>query len=182
MLKKEISLGKLAGLEFRLQVSTFFGAFALWVLFSAAGFIFLHLSTGLAVLSGFVAMLLHYAGEYWHQVGHAVSARWVGHPMEAAVLYWVLGFSRYPQDEPVLPAEVHIQRALGGPLANLLLATIIGLFVWTSRNTANNSVVWWFAVFVFLENLFIYSLAAFLPLGFTDGNTLLYWWQKRGKK
>jgi hypothetical protein len=35
------------------------------------------------------------------------------------------------------------------------------------------------SAFFFLENLFVFTLAAFLPLGFTDGSTLLEW---RGKR
>ena len=40
-------------------------------------------------------------------------------------------------------------------------------------------VAWWVAVFFFLDNLLVMTLGAFLPLGFTDGDTLLAWWGKR---
>jgi hypothetical protein len=33
--------------------------------------------------------------------------------------------------------------------------------------------IYWLVVFAALENLFIYGLGALLPLGFTDGSTLL---------
>jgi hypothetical protein len=34
------------------------------------------------------------------------------------------------------------------------------------------------AMFVAAINLFIFGGGAFLPLGFTDGSTLLRWWRK----
>jgi hypothetical protein len=41
------------------------------------------------------------------------------------------------------------------------------------------SVAYWIVFFSFLENLFVFTLGAFLPLGFTDGSTLLRYWGKR---
>jgi hypothetical protein len=39
-------------------------------------------------------------------------------------------------------------------------------------------VYWWVALFFFLDNLLVLTLGAFVPLGFTDGSTLLRWWGK----
>ncbi len=40
-------------------------------------------------------------------------------------------------------------------------------------------VVWWIAVFVFLTSFVMFTIGPFIPLGFTDGSTLLEWWGKR---
>jgi hypothetical protein len=92
-------------------------------------------------------------------------------------LWWVLSASIYPRDEGSLPAAVHIRRALGGPVASLLLTVIAALIALALRPLGG--VYWWVALFFFLDNLLVLTLGAFVPLGFTDGSTLLYWWGKR---
>ena len=42
-------------------------------------------------------------------------------------------------------------------------------------------VAWLVALFFALENLFVFTLQAALPLGFNDGATLLYWWRRRAQ-
>jgi hypothetical protein len=37
----------------------------------------------------------------------------------------------------------------------------------------------WVAALVLLDNLLVFTLGAFLPLGFTDGSTILRWWRRR---
>ena len=37
---------------------------------------------------------------------------------------------------------------------------------------------WWLAAFVVADNLLVFTLGALMPLGFSDGSTLLRW---RGK-
>jgi len=39
--------------------------------------------------------------------------------------------------------------------------------------------LWWLALFFFLVNLFGFTLGSLLPLGFTDGSTLLHWWNRQ---
>jgi hypothetical protein len=77
----------------------------------------------------------------------------------------------------ILPANIHIRRALGGPVGSLLLtllAAVIGLALRPLGGTP-----WLVGAFFFLDNLLVFTLGAFLPLGFTDGSTLLEW---RGKR
>jgi hypothetical protein len=37
-------------------------------------------------------------------------------------------------------------------------------------------------VFFFLDNLLVFTIGSLLPLGFTDGSTLLAWWPRRGRR
>jgi hypothetical protein len=77
----------------------------------------------------------------------------------------------YPSDEPALPKAIHIRRALGGPLASAGLAVLFAVLSYaTSMQTG---VLWYMFTLMLLENTMILSLGAFLPLGFTDGSTLL---------
>jgi hypothetical protein len=76
-----------------------------------------------------------------------------------------------------LPATIHIRRALGGPVATLAATLLVGLGISALRPAGG--LVWWLAAFFFLDGLLIFTLGALLPLGFTDGSTLMHWWGKR---
>jgi hypothetical protein len=41
-------------------------------------------------------------------------------------------------------------------------------------------VAWLLALFFTLENLLVFTAQVFVPLGFNDGSTILYWWRRRG--
>ena len=96
-----------------------------------------------------MALAAHWFAGLVHHLGHAWAARRTGFPMSGIHCRLFLCASRYPRHEPMLPANVHIRRALGGPLFSFLLAVVVG------------------------------ALTALLPLGFTDGSTLLKWWPQR---
>jgi Zn-dependent protease len=150
----------------------------LWLALSLlAGFIF-ELDTAAAFFAGLVATLLHWLSAVLHQLGHAVVARRLGVPMREIRLLHVLAVSLYPRDELELPAEVHVKRALGGPPVSVLLG-LTGLLA--ALLLAEGSVWYLMALFFALENLLLFGLGAFIPLGFTDGSTLLQWWPRRGR-
>jgi hypothetical protein len=83
----------------------------------------------------------------------------------------------YPPDEPPLPADIHIRRALAGPAGSLLVTLVAGVAAYLLRSVGGT--LWYVGVFLFLDNLVVLTLGALLPLGFTDGSTLLHWWGKR---
>jgi len=176
---KEIRLGQVATLDITADWKAVAGSLVLWVLIGAIGTLWLGLTPFAAILGGLLATILHWLSEIWHNLGHARAAENSGHPMTGIYLGegLLLGRSLYPPDEPPLPAEVHIKRALGGPTNSLLLAMIA--FAVTLIVGPNGGVAWWVALFVFFENLFVFCLGAFLPLGFTDGSTILKWRRKR---
>ncbi|HEY4721741.1 MAG TPA: hypothetical protein VII92_07840, partial [Anaerolineae bacterium] len=100
-----------------------------------------------------------------------------GYPM-IGIRYWgVLSTAVYPADEPALPASIHIQRALGGPSVSIAVGILIGLVALALQNSAG--ILKWLALFTALDNLLVIGLGAFLPLGFTDGSTLLRYWSRR---
>jgi hypothetical protein len=172
-----IQLGRVASLRLTADWSAIVGSILLWVLLSGIAALGLSVSPGAAVVGGLVAVLLHWASDIFHQLGHARAARATGHPMIGIRLWWVLSASIYPSEEGSLPAAVHIRRALGGPVASLLLTVIAAVIVLTFRPLGG--VYWWVALFFFLDNLLVLTLGAFVPLGFTDGSTLLHWWGKQ---
>ena len=111
---------------------------------------------------GFLAALLHYVSDMLHQFGHAFAARCTGHPMSGVYFWGIFGASLYPKDEGELPGRVHIQRALGGPLASFAGTIVAGLLLFT-----------------FVDNLLVFALGALFPIRLgdfvTDGATILYW-------
>jgi hypothetical protein len=131
------------------------------------------LSTTSSVGAGLLVAALHAAAVLFHHGGHATAARCVGHPMRG-VRYWgPLATSVYPSDEPPLPPTVHLTRAAGGPVASLLLALAVAAS--SARLRVRGGLGADLARFVVFDNLCVLSLGSLLPLGFTDGSTLLEW-------
>lgn len=175
-MNKSTSLGTYFGLQFSVLPSAVLAAGGLWIILAGVGFWGLDLPFWQAVGGGLVAVLLHGVGEVWHQFGHALAARRVGYPMQGIEFWWIFGRSVYPANEPELPARVHVHRALGGAPASLILTLVAGGLLLGLRGSTGAG--YWLVFFSFWENLLVFTLGAFLPLGFTDGSTLLRYWGK----
>ena len=173
----EIKLGKISGVALHVAPSAVIGSLFLWLGLGWIAVGVLDLPIVGATIGSFVSMLLHWISEILHQLGHAWVARRVGHPMIGIRLWGLLSTSLYPDDEGALPAAIHIRRALGGPALSFivtLLSIPIAYFL-----AAVNPVARWVGLFLVFENFVIFTLGAFLPLGFNDGSTLLYWWGRQ---
>jgi hypothetical protein len=175
---KEFRLGRFAGLHLGVMPSAFVGSLILWIGLSVLAISLLHFSWPMAIGMGFIATLLHWSAETLHQLGHAVFARRTGYPMRG-IRYWgTLSSSVYPPDEPPLTGPTHIRRALGGPVASFLMALLGGLLFIVLSTLSVSDALRWLAFFFLIDNLVVFCLGALLPLGFTDGSTLLRWWGK----
>jgi Zn-dependent protease len=170
-------LGRVAGLRLRVVPSAIVCFFLLWALLGGVGVLVFEVPLVEAIAGGLVAAVLHYGSEIVHNLGHAWAARRTGYPMTGIRLFGFLGMSLYPENEPELPADIHIRRALGGPVGSLLLTLLAAVIALALRPLGGTP--WLIGAFFFLENLFVFTLGSFLPLGFTDGSTLLEW---RGKR
>jgi hypothetical protein len=168
-MKGHYSLGKIGDLEITAGRSAAGGFVLLWVILSALGLKAFRLKPGAALAGGLLATTLHFLSELWHQAGHARAAERTGYPMEGVRLWGVLGASIYPTGEPPLPGEIHVERALGGPRASALLAVAGGLLAVAIRPVGG--IAHMIASLFAFENLFVFTLGAFLPLPFmeTDG-------------
>ncbi|HSH02681.1 MAG TPA: hypothetical protein VLL52_09205 [Anaerolineae bacterium] len=173
LMRKSWVMGYLLGVKVKMTAAGLVTSVVLWLLGIGAG-VWFGLPWGTAVGVGFVLMLVHWFGDVWHQLGHLVVGRREGYQMEGLVFVWGLVGSYYPKDEPELAPIVHIKRALGGPIATFLLVGIIGaiiLVLGPERGTIGYGIL----QFAFWENLVLIGLGAFVPLGFTDGSSLLEW-------
>ena len=172
-------IGRITGLRLTVEPLFLVGTIVLWVVFSGIGILMLDLRYSQAIGAGLIAALLYWLSEIVHQLGHAYAARRTGYPMVGIHLgkYLFLGTSLYPENEERLPAEIHIRRALGGPISSLAFTIATGVVARLLYPGAG--ILWWMALFVCIINLLVFTIGPFLPLGFTDGSTLLKWWGKR---
>jgi len=177
--EKEYKIGKIIGLRLSVEPLFIVGTIVLWIGLSGIGILMLDLRFSQAVVGGLIAALLYWLSEIVHQLGHAYAAHRTGYPMVGIHLgkYLFFGASLYPENEAPLPAEIHIRRALGGPISSLVFTVVTGvvaLILYPGKD-----VLWWIVLFVCIINLLVFTIGPFLPLGFTDGSTLLKWWGKR---
>ena len=161
---------RLGGFTVTVGASALVGSLVLWLVLGLVGVFILNFSLPKALILGLAAVALHWVAVLLHQAGHAVAARSADYPMTGIRLWGVLSSSLYPPDEPELPSSVHFRRAMGGPAFSLLvtLLALIPLFFFRAGIWS-----WWLALFFLLDNLLVFTLGSFLPLGFTDGSTLL---------
>ena len=167
---KSIHLGKLFGLQIGILPLAFVGTLTLWIVFTVIARSGFNIPFSESLLMGFIATLLHWTFELVHSLGHAYAAKRTGYPMTGITFgtLAIFAITRYPKDEPELPPSIHIRRALGGPIINGLLSIIFLLLLpfWSGN--------WfWLGMFALFENLFVYTLQVFVPLGFNDGSTVL---------
>jgi hypothetical protein len=172
----KFALGDLYNLEISAKPSALVGFIAVWIILGAIGFFVLRLTFLECILGGFICACLHWLSELVHHLGHAGAARRTGYPMRGVRFVHVLALSLYPRDEPELSGKIHIRRALGGPIISFVVTIIALLILLIAQNVGG--LFYWIAWWFFLDNLLVFFLGAFLPLGFTDGSTLLKWWGK----
>jgi hypothetical protein len=175
-MNKTIKLGSLAGLKILVKPTAFIATLVLWLVFTLIGRKAFKLSLKQAILGGFIATEIHWFSEFWHHFGHAEAARQTGYPMSGICANGPIATSLYPPDEPTLPGPIHIKRALGGPIASGLLAMVMAVLTLAVRPLGGIPLM--VTSLAFFENLFVFGLGAFLPLGFTDGSTILHYWNR----
>ncbi len=165
--------GEVGRLQWEASPSAWIGWMVLWGLLSWCGVKLFKFQGRHAILGGFLGSILHFLATIWHHWGHSRAAAITGFPMYGLRFWGVLATSVYPDDEPPLAATIHIQRAVGGPIASAALAAVAGLLALLTRPLSR----FWhlLASFFFWDNLLVFTLGALTPLGFTDGHTILRW-------
>ena len=174
---KTLRPGKILGLEILIAPSALAGSVVIFAVMTVVFATLVGLSPVESVAAGFLAMLLHWLGGFLHHVGHSIAARRTGYPMTGVLVFLVIGRSLYPRDEPELLGSVHVRRALGGPAMSFIVG-LMGVVLVLLGPASTSRLLNALAVFFAAENLLVYTLGALLPLGFTDGSSLLRWWGK----
>lgn len=168
-----IQVGRIAGLQISGDWTAALCMAVVWALWSVAAIAWFDVPTDTAIAFGFLAVVLHWASDVFHQAGHAWAAHTTGHPSVGVHFWAIFSTIRYPANEPALPAAIHLRRAWGGPAASALLSLLGLLWVLMARDSSN---VWrWLALFFFLDNFLVLTLQAAIPMGFNDGATIWHW-------
>ncbi|MCU0486462.1 MAG: hypothetical protein MUC85_10190 [Anaerolineales bacterium] len=179
-MKKVYSLGYLAGLKLLARPSAFIGFILIWLGLTSFTWRLADFSIDQALAAGLACAFLHYASELIHNLGHSWAARRVKRPMDGVMFWGILATSLYPADEKRVTPQMHIRRALGGPIASGLVTLVTGmqLLIVNSAGDGLPSAIPFTALFIFWDNLLIFTLGSVLPLGFTDGSTILNYLKK----
>jgi len=175
-MNKTLKLGSLAGLKILVKPTAIIATIVIWLVFTLIGRKVFKLTPKQALLGGFIATEIHWVSELWHHFGHAQAAKQTGYPMSGVCANGPIAASLYPPDEPTLPANIHIKRALGGPIASGILTLVMVIITIAMRPIGGAYLM--VAVLALFENFFVFTIGAFLPLGFTDGSTILHYWNR----
>ncbi len=165
------TIAHIAELELRVAPSAVASFLLTWGALAVAGARWGGLSRRAAAFGGLVAAIGHWDAIFTHHLGHALAARTTGYPMSGVDFRGPLGVSRYPDDEPPLNAATHRHRALGGPLLSAASGVMFGILALALRR--RGGVPYRVAQFLCFDNLGVIAVGSLVPLGPTDGGTLL---------
>ena len=176
---KRYALGKIGEFHFSAEAAFIPGILLIWAMLSVVGATLFDLPIGQAIGGGFVAMLLYWIADIIHNLSHATAARQTGYPMRGIHfgLLGIFGITVYPENEPKLPAAIHIRRAIGGPIGSMICALLFGAIALMLRS--GGGLPWLLTAFFAWTHFLVFTLGALTPLGFTDGSTLLHYWNKK---
>lgn len=132
-----------------------------------------------ALIAGIITTFIYYFSEVVHQYGHFFAAKQTGKPSTGLRLWFILGTTLYPSNEGQVKPSIHMRRAIGGPIASLILLIIflfLGSFLWAFSDMARFIVGW--GIFV---NSVWYIGGALIPMQYknftTDGMTIWKAWR-----
>lgn len=172
-------IATILGTEVIIARSALIASIVLWVVLFAFCIFFTSWTMLANILFSVFAVLLYWMGAVLHHLGHVIAARQTGYPMQAIRLWGLIGTDIYPKNEPDLPADTHLYRAIGGPIFSLGMS-FLGLLLTFFLQPLGDIAVY-LAVFFAAVNFFVFCLGALLPLGFTDGSTIIKYWRLREK-
>jgi hypothetical protein len=175
-MSQEMSWFKFVDMPVLVRRSAFFGSLLLLIVLIIAAVSLSRLTVLDAILAAIIGVILHWIGVMVHNYGHFFTAKRLGYPSIGVILYLVLGRITYPRDENELPLQIHLRRALGGPLFSLLLA-IIATFLAALWMIPAGGIARFVGYWMVLDYWLVFTIAALVPpLRFSwftnDGGTL----------
>ncbi|MEO1290748.1 MAG: hypothetical protein AAFV93_23650 [Chloroflexota bacterium] len=133
-----------------------------------------------AFIAGILMTIIHWVSDLFHQYGHFVAAKQTGYRSTGTRLWWILGATRYPRNEKKLSHAIHVRRAIGGPIASLIILILfmgLGTALWNYTALSRLLVAW--GIFI---NAVIFVGGALIPLKIggltTDGMILWRAWRQ----
>ncbi len=172
----DIRWGRIGGLNLAVAPSAVIASVLSWTILAAIAYWLLGLGPAEALVGAALGLAIHWSLVVAHHLGHVCTASWTGYPMVGIRFWAVMAADQYPPDEPELPAAVHLRRVMGGPVVTLTLVVLLSLGALAWRSTAG--LPGWMVMWAWLDSVLL-GVGELLPLGFTDGDTILYWWRRR---
>lgn len=154
------TLFTLGGVPWRITPRGWLSQVAMLTLGLIAGLIFMGGDLAASLIFGLL-LIVSYG---LHSLGHIISARMVGAPMDELLITATRPVNIYRNDPPDLPSRAHMGRAIGGPALNLL-AGALGLALAVAGGGS-------FALFFGLLNSGL-GLGSLLPVPSVDGEIIL---------
>lgn len=105
--------------------SAVIGSLIMVIVLTVAAMTLAGLSVQDAIIAAIIALALHWFAVLVHNYGHFFVAKRIGHPSTGLLLRLVFARVNYPDDEGELPPQIHLRRALSGPLFSLILAVLV---------------------------------------------------------
>lgn len=124
-MKQETPLFKFLDMPVSVHRSAVIGSLIMVIVLTGAAMTLAELSVREAIIAAIIALLLHWFAVLVHNYGHFVVAKRIGHPSTGLLLRLVFARVNYPDDEGELSPQIHLKRALGGPLFSLILAALV---------------------------------------------------------
>lgn len=125
---RHIPVGKVWGVPVSITPLTWLGPLVFFGLHAALSALGPPQSLAEVARGGAVFVVGVEANTLVHALGHIVGGRVVGSPMDELLLTATRGANLYRGDQAALPGRVHLGRALGGPLLNLIfVGTLLAL-------------------------------------------------------
>lgn len=121
------------------------------------------LVTGNSLVVGVLWGILIVVSLTLHSIGHILGGLYVGSPMDEVLVTASRQVNIYRNDPPNLPSRVHLGRALGGPLMNI----VVGAITLILTALGGGATLLFFAA----VNL-VWGLGALLPLPSVDGEVI----------
>lgn len=109
-------------------------------------------------------VLLFELTSFTHSIGHIIGGKIAGAPMDRLVVTRSRHVNVYEGDQEQYPPRVHLLRASGGPVANLVLALVAGL-MWIVGGYSPSLLL------LVLMNL-AFGIGAFAPIPSVDGEVI----------
>jgi len=162
---RKISLGKFWGVEVIITSLTWLGPFLFFALHFVVNLLInLHLSLPERLNQALYFTIAIEITTMIHALGHVISGKMVKSAMDELLITALRDVNRYHGEQSQIPSKVHLVRALGGPVLNIIVGVICIFFAasipsgfWSNLNASMVTV-----------NLF-FGLGGFLPIPSVDG-------------
>lgn len=186
-MSRKINLGRFLNVEITMAMSSFVTMAIVFVVATLAASTLLSQEIGAAIIFGVGVVFIHWWGDFLHQVGHILAASRLKYPAYRLHFWGPLSTTMYPKDEPELLPTMHVKRALGGPIASIIVSFVYGLILYVVGE--GYEPINWLALFGVVESILVFTLGALTPMNpfmpdsmkdfKTDGDIVLDWFQAR---